>query len=54
MFMLDQCREPFGALGEERLANLRNPTPRNFSSPVFGCHRETINIAAPTVPSPDH
>jgi hypothetical protein len=54
MFVLDQCRESFGTLGEERLANLRNQPPRNSSSPVFGCHRETINIAALTVPSSDH
>lgn len=54
MFMLDEGREPGRPFGEEFRADLLHQPPRNTPSSVFGCHREAIDVAPPSVPSANH
>lgn len=55
MRLLDQCRDATGAfLARQPSTHLADQRSRDFMATSLGCDGESIDVAAPPVPSTDH
>src|SRR5712692_4471590 len=54
MLMLDQRGQNLCALIEKRSADLHDQPARNSLAPVFGSHRQAIDITPPAVPTANY